>query len=202
MRRLASFFTWVGGNATTVSSLILFANGIDEVKRYCWVSIPEKCDIVIYHHSTPWWLWILVAIGCLSRLFICLWRDISMVRGTKVACGVCALIFCSPLGGILTLCTPKEELGGPLKPLYIFKSPPKPKPQEAVAVAPVPKKESLFRAGDHVRILKDIAYEDGVIPAGSVGQIVTPNSRGEPEVGFEELGVKIRVHDEDLEKAE
>ncbi len=44
------------------------------------------------------------------RLGILIWREISVRKGYKIACGICTLIFCSEIGGILTLCIPDYQL--------------------------------------------------------------------------------------------
>ena len=90
MKVVASVFSWIGGVAT---SIIVWA--------YSIVFAMIKQD------------WVLVAIPIMYMIFalvILIWRQYATSHGSKIGCGVCTLLFCSVVGGILTLCIPDYML--------------------------------------------------------------------------------------------
>ena len=82
MRAVASVFSWIGGIFTA---------------SMMWTNFS--------------YVWIIPLIYTILDLSILVWRQRSVARGFKVACGVCTLLFCGLIGGILTLCIPEKQLG-------------------------------------------------------------------------------------------
>ena len=74
---------------------------------YLGYSIPYTTT---QHIVAPDWAWILMGVFALGQIIILLWRQFALMNGKKMACGICTLIFCSIVGGILTLCIPEDEL--------------------------------------------------------------------------------------------
>ena len=92
MKTAASVFSWIGGIITAVSLWVSF--GIYASQSYLsgLLAIPAVYMIV--------------------DLSILIWRQVAVQRGNKVGPGVLTLIFCSAVGGILTLCIPESQLLG------------------------------------------------------------------------------------------
>ena len=92
MKTAASVLSWIGGIITAVS---------------LWVS----CGIYAsqFHLSG---LLAIPAVYMIVDLSILSWRQVAVNRGNKVGPGVLTLIFCSVIGGILTLCIPESQLLG------------------------------------------------------------------------------------------
>ena len=110
MKGAASFFSWFGGLLTTMLGFISLGQGYDSTYMtysyyYGYQTHTEK---VAY----PGWVWILWFIFIIVRLIILIWRQSSVNNGYKVGCGICTLLFCSVIGGILTLCIPEDQLYG------------------------------------------------------------------------------------------
>ena len=113
MRLAATIFSWLGGIALIVLEFVLLGRGIYVTKTfyyfnyYLGYSIPYT---VTQHIVAPDWAWILMGVFALGQIIILLWRQFALMNGKKMACGICTLIFCSIVGGILTLCIPEDEL--------------------------------------------------------------------------------------------
>ncbi len=90
MKGVAAAFSWIGGIITAVYLWIVF--GIMASYELAFLIIP-----IVY---------------TVLDLAILIWRQNAVENGYKVGCGVCTLIFCSLVGGILTLCIPESQLGG------------------------------------------------------------------------------------------
>ena len=129
-------------------------------------------------------------------------------EGKKVKAGVLSLIFVSVIGGILTFCISEDELGV-YRSHYV--------PRSAAAYSnrksenevwsggwhskPISEQHgsSRFNFGVRVKTRIEITTPQATIPAGSTGAISMPNSRGEPEVKFDDSGIRARVLEENLE---
>ena len=107
MKIAASIFSWIGGVLTTIIGFINLNRG-QIVTRFNYATGHSYTEHVPYET----WLWILWWIFVIVRLIILIWRQSSVNKGYKVACGICTLIFCSLIGGILTLCIPQYQLDG------------------------------------------------------------------------------------------
>ena len=85
----------------TASSIICWIAGLLDVLLSFFL-IPR------FGHGLGWSI-------CLSYsvivVVLLLWRQYSLACGKKIACGVLTLLLVSPLGGILTLCIPRYDLG-------------------------------------------------------------------------------------------
>ena len=90
MKGVASAFSWIGGIITAI---------------YLWITF----GILASYNAA---FLIIPAIYTVLDLVILIWRQAAVENGNKVGCGVCTLIFCSLVGGILTLCIPDSQLGG------------------------------------------------------------------------------------------
>ena len=91
MKRVASVLSWIGGIITAVYLWIVFGY-IASFTDFAFLIIPALYTIL--------------------DLVILIWREKAVENGNKVGCGVCTLIFCSLVGGILTLCIPDSQLYG------------------------------------------------------------------------------------------
>lgn len=91
MKTAASVFSWIGGLLTAV---------------IYWVSFG-----ILASQSNTAFL-IIPALYTIVDLVILIWRQVAVEDGNKVGSGVFTLIFCSTVGGILTLCIPESQLRG------------------------------------------------------------------------------------------
>ena len=113
MKLASTVFSWLGGIATIVFEFIMLSTGTDATRTYYYYnyslgySIPYTTKV---HVDTPGWLWALISVFAFAQLIILIWRQVAIMNGKKNASGVCTLLFCSRLGGILTLCIPEDEL--------------------------------------------------------------------------------------------
>lgn len=108
MKTAASIFSWLGGIATIIFEFITVGRGIDVVTTgYTYNHQPYQS---VQHVNSPIWLWILIVIIAILQVIILIWRQSSVSNGKKVGAGVCTLLFCSLIGGILTLCIPEDDL--------------------------------------------------------------------------------------------
>ena len=89
MKIAATIFSWLGAAFTTIYGLVFLISG---------------------GTKTSGWLWVLWILAVIVRIIILIWRSVSIENGNKIACGVCTLLFCSIIGGILTLCIPESQL--------------------------------------------------------------------------------------------
>ncbi len=203
MTKASNIVSWIGGALTTITEILLMALGIDVPVQHCYLYYP--CRIIMEHYSFPSWLWIPVIIGALIRLVILIFRPYQYSEVNKIGYGVITLIFVSLVGGILTFCIPKRELHleyVPSSAAVASSDDPDPSKENDESDEPEPT-DGPFNEGDRVRLAKEpIKTPDGEIPVGSIGVVTVPNSRGEPEVTFEELGIKVRVQERYLRKAE
>ena len=87
MKTAASIFSWIGGTLTMVYGWWLFSPYLGMFGLFL---IPLLNNLIIF--------------------IVLIWREYSVANGKKVACGVCTLIFCALVGGILTLCIPQNQL--------------------------------------------------------------------------------------------
>ncbi len=87
MKTVASVFSWLGGIATAI---------------ILWVSF-----IPLFTYGAYFWIPLIYSV---FDLIILIWRQSATSNGKKVGCGVCTLLFCSLVGGILTLCIPENQL--------------------------------------------------------------------------------------------
>ena len=88
MKTVASVFSWLGGIATAIIIWVSFAPALQY--KSSLIAVP-----IVY---------------MIFDLIILIWRQVSTSNGKKVGCGVCTLLFCSVVGGILTLCIPEDQL--------------------------------------------------------------------------------------------
>lgn len=88
MKAVASVFSWIGGVATVIIVWFSFAPLFGYNSTY--ILIPLILTIL--------------------DLIILIWRQYATSHGSKIGCGVCTLLFCSVVGGILTLCIPDYML--------------------------------------------------------------------------------------------
>lgn len=105
MKLAATIMSWIGGIITTVIAFVTLSLGLTVVYTNGYNTYTSKADY-------PNWVWVVAIIAAILRLVILIWRQYSVSEGNKVACGICTLIFCSVIGGILTLCIPESELYG------------------------------------------------------------------------------------------
>ena len=111
MKTVASVFSWLGGIATMILEFIFVGRGSDViVTGYRYTYYGYQPYTYIQHANSPAWLWILIVLLAIFQLFVLIWRQLSTSNGNKIGCGVCTLIFCSLVGGILTLCIPEDQL--------------------------------------------------------------------------------------------
>ena len=89
MKRVSSIFSWLGGIGTII---------------YSWIHLIPFA--IAYHIA----LITIPVVYTILAVAILTWREDSLIHGKKVACGIFTLIFCSLIGGILTLCIPNKEL--------------------------------------------------------------------------------------------
>ncbi len=101
MKKVASIFSWIGGILSIASGWISFTTN-EMFKKMLWM-IP----ILIFF--------------TIANFLILIWRENSVKKGKKVACGIVCILTCAVLGGILTLCIPEKELYNPY--LYTSKKP-------------------------------------------------------------------------------
>lgn len=88
MRKVADVFTYLGAVIDVV---------------YLWIALgvlQATTGISPLIFLIPFFYMVLVIV-------ILVWRHKALEDGSKVGCGVCTLIFISPVGGILTLCIPQ-----------------------------------------------------------------------------------------------
>lgn len=103
MKIAACIFSWLGGVLTTIVWLI---------------ALLEPATLTVYfldyYYSEPLSVgpgtWAVFWVFLVGRIAILVWREIATRHGRKVGCGVCTIIFCSVVGGILTLCIPIDQL--------------------------------------------------------------------------------------------
>lgn len=107
MKVAASIFSWHGGILTAILGFIFLIKG-----RYgaIFYSCNYGCVFYIEKYGYPDWAWALWTTYCLIMLIILVWRQGTTSYGKKVACGIFTLLFCSLIGGILTLCIPRNQL--------------------------------------------------------------------------------------------
>ena len=94
MKTWASIFSWLGGIGNIIVNC-LTASGV--IRLYDSYLRPE-------------WRWIATIVSAILIIVILIWRHFSIRNGKKIAVGVCTLLFCSLIGGILTLCIPEDDL--------------------------------------------------------------------------------------------
>ena len=94
MKIAASIFSWFGGVVETIYSYFIMR----EIQGIYGISLSRS------------WLWGIFLVGIVLRLSILIWREKSVGKGNKIACGVLTLIFVSFIGGILTLRIPQDQL--------------------------------------------------------------------------------------------
>lgn len=58
------------------------------------------------------WLFLVPLFYTLVDVGILIWRQADVSEGRKIPSGICTLIFCSLIGGILTICIPEADLYG------------------------------------------------------------------------------------------
>ena len=111
MKTVASVFSWLGGIITIIVEFIVVGRGTDIVTTgYTYTYYGYQPYTSTQHVSSPAWLWILIVIIAIFQLIILIWRQSATSNGKKIGCGVCTLLFCSLVGGILTLCIPEDQL--------------------------------------------------------------------------------------------
>lgn len=89
MKTCSTIFSWIGGALTAFLS---FSN------------------VLGYIETDMAYLVIIPIVYTLIDLSVLLWRQHSINNGHKIACGICTIIFCGVVGGILTLCIPSDQL--------------------------------------------------------------------------------------------
>ena len=205
MRKTSTIFCWIGAVATTVFAFIFLAQGVDAPVTRCTYGYGgASCTTSIQHVGYAWWVWVLVIIGTMVRIILLAFRSSWLDSGSKVGLGIATILFVSVVGGILTLCIPQSELQPQPKQNKPNLMPDTPNGnQPGNNNQPTPPKPNgpqplKFHLGDRVKTLIEIKTMDGVIPSGSIGVISVTNSRGEPEVTFEELKMKARVEEKHL----
>ena len=97
MKIAASIVSWVGGVGTIIFGLIFILMGFVD---------PYTSERLAY----PSWVWAFWLIDVVAVIAILLWRQYATSHGSKIACGICTMIFASLIGGILTLCIPEYDL--------------------------------------------------------------------------------------------
>ena len=109
MKTAASVFSWLGAVITTIISIISISLGQIVTRTYydhgTYSTVQERVPY-------PGWIWFIFVVIVILRIIILIWREYATSNGKKVGCGVMTLIFCSVIGGILTLCIPEEQLYG------------------------------------------------------------------------------------------
>lgn len=95
----SSIFSWLIGSIWTMLGFIFLGMGH-------YVSVLRNGQVVRVHEPYSGAIWFLWFLFVFFRLFILIWRQISVSRGRKIGCGICTLLFVSVLGGIFTLCIP------------------------------------------------------------------------------------------------
>ena len=113
MKTAASIFSWLGGIATIIFEFIMVGRGFDVVTTgytYNYHYGGYQPYQSVQHVDSPIWLWVLIVIIAILQFIILIWRQSSVSNGKKVGAGVCTLLFCSLIGGILTLCIPEDDL--------------------------------------------------------------------------------------------
>ena len=108
MKVAASIFSWLGGIITAVSGFIFLSQGRQIAAYYLCDSY--GCSYISDKVGYPSWAWDLWMTYSFIILLILFWREGNTHYGKKVGCGICTLLFCSLIGGILTLCIPKKDL--------------------------------------------------------------------------------------------
>ena len=113
MKTAASIFSWLGGIVTTIIAAVTLSQG-QTVTNYRYDSYG---GVGVYYATQekvpyPGWVWVLFVIFAIIRLIILIWRESATSNGKKTGCGIMTLLFCSVIGGILTLCIPEEQLYG------------------------------------------------------------------------------------------
>ena len=58
------------------------------------------------------WLFLVPLFYTIVDVGILIWRQADVSEGRKIPSGICTLIFCSLIGGILTICIPEADLYG------------------------------------------------------------------------------------------
>jgi len=91
MKVVACVFSWLGG---IISIIIAFV----------------YTGILTNGAGYDWLLWVIAASYAIGNISILIYRESQIRNGGKVASGVLTLIFCSLVGGILTLCIPEDQL--------------------------------------------------------------------------------------------
>ena len=108
MKILASIFSWVGGALQSFLVYFALSRGVEIIVPDC-----AYCDTGhIETYYFPFIVFMLAGIGTLIKIAILIWREISVRNGKRIACGVCTILFCSLIGGILTLCLQEKYLDG------------------------------------------------------------------------------------------
>ena len=105
MKIAASILSWLGGALTTILEIIFLSNG----QTVAYIDARTN-DIVLKQEPYSFWLWFFWIPLVGLRIFILIYREISVNNGRKVAAGVLTLVFAGVLGGIFTLCTPDYML--------------------------------------------------------------------------------------------
>lgn len=91
MDKVAAAFSWIVGIVKAI---------------YIWfVYFLELLEI------NPW-LFLIPLFYTIIDVGILIWRQADVSEGRKIPSGICTLIFCSVIGGILTICIPEADLYG------------------------------------------------------------------------------------------
>ncbi len=91
MKVVACVFSWLGG---IISIIIAFI----------------YASMLSGGAAGSWYFWVIAASYAIINISILIYRESQIRNGAKVASGVLTLIFCSLVGGILTLCIPEDQL--------------------------------------------------------------------------------------------
>ena len=98
MKVAASIFSWLGGIITIIAEYVLYYNG------YLRLLLPDIPD------GSFGLLLVFIILFSIFQIFVLFWRHYATKEGKKIGCGICTLMLCSTIGGILTLCIPNRDL--------------------------------------------------------------------------------------------
>ena len=119
MKKYASVFSWLGGGFHAAYSIVSSIVGKPALAESC--NKYNECKVKLILEPYPSYvLYIMIAITVINLCFL-IWREQQVNRGKKIAYGVVTLLFCSLVGGILTLCIPQDELDD-IDPRYKYKN--------------------------------------------------------------------------------
>lgn len=104
MKTVASILSWLGGMAVVVVGYALLIRG--NVVTYNYADGTSVTKVLPIHGG----IYLLWDCYLVFLLLVLLWRQRDVSHGRKTASGICTMLFVSPIGGLLTLLIPKEDL--------------------------------------------------------------------------------------------